>query len=77
MAILIELIRMDREKQIRRLLCNPELLPVQRKVLEKWDRECDKNENNAPSTRAGQLFKLVPLAVAVKRPFEGYEFVKT
>lgn len=73
MAILQKRIIMDRENQIRRRFNNPELLPVHRKVLEKWDRECDKNENITASTRAGQLFKLIPLALAVKKPFDEME----
>lgn len=63
---------MDREKQIQRLLSTPEL-QENREVLKKWDRECEKNENAAPSTRAGQLFKLVPLATYVKKPFEAMD----
>ncbi|TRZ89345.1 MAG: hypothetical protein D4R88_05700 [Methanosarcinales archaeon] len=61
---------MDRENQIRKRLDMPELLPEHRKVLERWDRECEKNENIVPSTRAGQLFKIVPLALAVRKPFD-------
>ncbi len=61
---------MDRENQIRRLLSNEALLPVQREVLKKYDRESDMNESITSSTRAGQLFKLIPLAVALKKPFE-------
>lgn len=70
MAILHEMIIMDREKQIQRLLSTPELLPENRELLKKWDRECEKNESAAGSTRAGQLYKLVPLAVYVKKHFK-------
>lgn len=61
---------MSRENQIRRRLNTPELLPEQKKVLERWDRECEMNDSISPATRAGQLFKLVPLALAVKKPFD-------
>lgn len=60
---------MDLEKQIGRKLNNAGLLPEQRKVLERWDRECDKNNNNAPGTRRIQLTRLVSLAAAVQKPF--------
>lgn len=61
---------MDNEKYILHKLNNAGLLPEHRKILERWDRECDKNDNITPSTRAQQIAKLVSLATALNKPFE-------
>ncbi len=57
------------EEQISRMLESHDILPAQREVMKRFDREAEKNNGLAPATRKGQIFTIFNLAKTIKKPF--------
>lgn len=64
------MMREARAHQIGYMLADSELLPEQRTVLKKFDKESEVNDGLGAITRYNQIRMIVPLAKMVRKPFE-------
>src|SRR5574341_2510731 len=60
----------SQEKQLKRMLNDPDILPTLRDTLKRYDQEAEKNEGLALKTRLSRAYIMVQLARNIKKPFK-------
>ncbi len=58
------------EKSIKKILNSPDILPENREILTRFNKEADKNDGLSLTTRAIQLYRLFKLAKTVNKSFK-------